>query len=99
MDVYADKINKSEQVRTFAKLLRVVLDAKYENSDLNEVMKKQCQHLTETQSNELLELLQKIEEFFDGTLDTWKTDQVDFEFTDYVKPICPRPYIVPKLHK
>ena len=41
-------------------------------------MKKQFQHLTEKQYNELLKLLQKFEEFFDGTLGTWKTNQLDF---------------------
>ena len=42
-------------------------------------MKNQYQHLIKTQSNELLKLLQKFKGFFDGTLDTWKTDPVDFE--------------------
>ena len=35
---------------------------------LNKVMEDQCQYLTETQCNGLLELLQKIEELFDETL-------------------------------
>ena len=42
-------------------------------------MENQCQHLTEAQRNELLKLLQKIEELFDGALVTWKTDPVGFE--------------------
>ena len=33
-------------------------------------MKNQCQYLTETQHNELLKLLPKSEELFDGTLST-----------------------------
>ena len=37
-------------------------------------METQCQHLTITQRNELLKLLQNIEELFDGTLGTCKTD-------------------------
>ena len=40
-------------------------------------MKNKCQHFMETQRNELLKLLQKIEDFFDGTLGTWKTYTVD----------------------
>ena len=35
-------------------------------------MKNQSQHLTETKCNKILKLLQKTEEFFDGTLGTWK---------------------------
>ena len=41
-------------------------------------MENQCQHLTMTQRNELLKLLQKFEELFNGTLGIWKTDPLDF---------------------
>ena len=62
-------------------------------------MKNQCQNLTETQRNELIKLLQKIEELFNKTLGTWKTDPVDFEFKKYAKPICSQPYSLPKVHE
>ena len=42
-------------------------------------MEIQCQHLTTPQRNELLKLLQKLGDFFNGTLGTWKTDPVYFE--------------------
>ena len=42
-------------------------------------METQCQHLTEKQRNELLKLLQKFEDLFDGTLGTWEKYPVDFE--------------------
>ena len=38
-----------------------------------------CQYLTITERNYLLKLLQKFEEFFHGTLGTWKIDPVEFE--------------------
>ena len=38
MNSYAEEICESEQVRTPNKLLRFILDAKYENSDLNKVV-------------------------------------------------------------
>ena len=41
-------------------------------------MENQCKHLTEVQRNRLPKLLEKLEELFDGTLGTWKTDPVDF---------------------
>ena len=50
-------------------------------------MKNQCQHLTETQRNELLKLLPKSEELFDVTLGNCKKDQVGFELKEYVKSI------------
>ena len=79
MDACAEKVNESEQVHTYTKLLRVILDAKYEKAFLNKIMENQCQHLTKVQGNELLKLLEKIEELLYGTLVTWKTDPVDFE--------------------
>ena len=42
-------------------------------------MKNQFQTLTKTQYNELLKLLQKMEELFNGKLGTCKTDPVDLE--------------------
>ena len=41
-------------------------------------METQCQHLTMTQPTELLKLLQRFEEFSDGTLGTWKNIQYNF---------------------
>ena len=60
-------------------------------------MENKFQRLTMTQRNKLLKLLHKLEEFFDWTLGTWKTDPVDFEFKKDVKPICSLPYPVPKV--
>ena len=79
--------------------MRVILDAKYEKADLRKVMETKCQHLTMTQRNYLMKLLQKSEDLLDGTLGTWKTDTVYFELKEDVKPICLRPYPVPKLHE
>ena len=55
-----------------------MLDAKSVKANLQKVMETQWQHLTITQRNGLLKLLQKLEDLFDGTLGTWKTDPVDF---------------------
>ena len=51
-------------------------------------MENQCQHLTTTQCNEMLKLLQISEGFFDGTIGTWKTDTVDFKLKEDAKTIC-----------
>ena len=50
-------------------------------------MKTQCKNLKMTQRNDLLRLLQKLEEFLDGKLGTWKTYQLEFELKDDVKPV------------
>ena len=62
------------EIRTYTKLLCVILDTKYEKVDLNKLLRNQCQHLIETQRHELPELLQKIEGLFDRTLGTCKID-------------------------
>ena len=52
-----------------------------------------------TKRNELLKLLQKYEELFDGTSGTWKTDPAYFELKQDANPICLQQYPVPKVHE
>ena len=75
-----------------------ILDAKYENADLQSVV-EDCKHLSQTDQNKLLELLQDFEELFDGTLGDWRTEPVSFEVKDGVKPYRGRAFPVPKVHK
>ena len=86
-------------VRTPKTLLRVIFYAKYEKADLHKVVETQCQHLTMTQRNELLELLHKFEVLFNETLGTWKIDLVDLKLKEDVNLIFMRPYPVPKVQK
>ena len=60
-NAYVKELYGSEHVHTATKILRVILYAKYEKAHLHTVIENQCQHLTMTQLNELLKLLQKIE--------------------------------------
>ena len=62
-------------------------------------MESQCQHLTRAKHNKFMKLLQILEEFFDGTLSTWKTDPVDFKLKQDVNKICLQPYTVPKVQE
>ena len=39
------------------------------------------------------------EYFFDGTLGTWNTAPAELELKDDVKPMCSRPYPVPRVHE
>ena len=50
-NAYVEEVYDSDQLRTAKKRLRIILDAKYEKSDLHKVMENQCQHLTMTQHN------------------------------------------------
>ena len=62
-------------------------------------IKTQCQHLKITRHNELLNLLQKFEDLFDGTLGICKTYPVDFELKEDVNPILSRTCTVPEVHE
>ena len=69
--MYVDEDFESEKSIKSTRRMCRILDGKYENADLNEVMTKQFQiHLTATERHELLQLLKKFEDLFDGTLDT-----------------------------
>ena len=79
--------------------MRRILDTRYKKVNLNKIMIEQCQHLTATDRHRILHLLNKFEDLFDGTLGTWKTTTVDLELKDDAKPVCLRPYPVPKAHE
>ena len=51
MNAFAGEVYESEDIRTSTKQLRVILDAKYEKEDLNNIMVNQCQHPTEVKCN------------------------------------------------
>ena len=62
-------------------------------------MTEQCQHLTTTECYRLLHILNKFEDLFNGMLCMWNTTPVDLELKDKAKPVCSRPYTVPRVHK
>ena len=97
MNTYTEDIHEYGHVRTSTKILRVILDAEYKKVDLNKVMENQCQHMIETQRNELIKLLENFEEFFDGKTRSWKTDPLYFELKEGSKPIYSILYPVPKV--
>ena len=51
------------------------------------IMEYQCQYLTMTQRNEVLQIFKKIEELFVQTLRTWETYPADLEIKQDAKPI------------
>ena len=76
-----------------------ILDAKYEKADLHKIVGDQCKHLPKDQQYELLELLNKYEELFDGTLGDFDTTPVSFELQPDSKPYHGRAFPVPFIHK
>ena len=73
-------INELEPISTREATKRAteILDATYEKADLAAVVNDNCGHLTALQQSQLLALLHKYEELFDGTLGDFKTEPVRF---------------------
>jgi len=76
-----------------------ILDAKYEKADLPVIVEENCQYIISAERTELLRLLQKYEQLFDGTLGDWKTRAVRLELWEGVWPFHDRAYSVPIAHK
>jgi hypothetical protein len=59
-----------------------ILDAKYQKADLQAIVKDKCTHLSANNQKKLLQLLQKYELLFDGTIGDWKTKRVSFQLKE-----------------
>ena len=80
---------------TDAERIQDIIESKYCPADLTKIV-EECKHLTPEEQRQLLSLLQKYEDLFDGTLGTWKTDPIELELKDpNVKPYHAKPYPVP----
>ena len=76
----------------------MILDAKYEAADLDEVIRA-CEYLDSNEQQQLLALLRKYEHLFDGTLGTWNNEPYNIELKDGAKPYHSRPFPIPKVHE
>ena len=78
--------------------LRDVLDHKYTPADLEEVAKS-CNNLEPEQQEQLLALLKKHEQLFDGSLGKMKSEPYDIELKDNAKPYHAKPFPIPHAHE
>jgi hypothetical protein len=76
-----------------------ILDTKYQQADLQSIVRDNCKHLSANQQKKLLQLLTKYELLFDGTLGGWKTKPVSFQLKKGVSPYHSQASPVPKVHK
>ena len=72
-------------------------DNDYKPVDLKEYCREQA-HLTEEQQEQLLTLLLKYEDLFEGGLGTWKGEQVELELKEGAQPYHAKPFPVPRIH-
>ena len=74
-----------------------ILDAKYEWTDVKDVVKG-LTHLTQIQQNNLLDVLRKHASMFDGSLGVYPHKKFHIEIEPGAKPVYARPYPVPRIH-
>ncbi len=86
-----DKIFGEDLLEFFA---TEILDAKYERTDVAEVVKG-LTHLNAHQKEDLLRVLQESNKMFDGTLGVYPHKKVHIVIDPNAKPVHSRPYPVP----
>ena len=68
-----------------------ILDAKYEFTDVADVV-NQMSHLNQKQKDDILTILKKHQQFFDGTLGVYPHKKSHIEIEPDAKPVFSRPY-------
>jgi hypothetical protein len=89
-----DKIFGDDWLECFA---TEILDAKYDKTDVAEVVKG-LTHLNAHQKADLLQVLQENNKMFNGTLGVYPHKKVHIEIDPNAKPVHSRPYPVPQIH-
>ncbi len=89
-----DKIFGEDWLECFA---TEILDAKYEKTDVAEVVKR-LTHLNAHQKADLLQVLQENNKMFDGTLGVYPHKKVHIDIDPNAKPVHSRPYPVSRIH-
>ena len=94
-DAYCDAIFVTDIENEINTRMTRILDAKYEKADLRKVV-SDSQHLTEHEQSQLLTLLSKYENTFDGGLGLWKTKPVELELKPDAHPYHAKPFPIPR---
>jgi hypothetical protein len=76
--------------------MKQILEAKYEQEDIKEVVAR-CKHLSNTEQQQLFTVLNQFQSLFDGTLGHWKNDRYDITLQPNVTPYHARPYPIHKI--
>ncbi len=89
--VHALRLNHSlamepQSTQDATKHVTQILDAEYQKTDLQSIVRDNCKHLNANQQKKVLQLLKKYELLFDGTLGDWKTKPVSFQLKEGVSP-------------
>ena len=97
--IYQGMSKEPQSMLEATKCLIEIFDAKYEKANLRAITKEEClNHLSATEKDKLLKLLQECEELFDGTLGDWDCNQVSLQLKEGAQPYHGRPFPIPKKH-
>jgi hypothetical protein len=95
--IYLNTSKEPHSTLEATKRLIEILDAKYENPNLMAITEEDClNHLSTTEKDKLLNLMQEFEELFDGTLGDWDCNPVSLQLKEGVQPYHGRPFPIPK---
>jgi hypothetical protein len=76
-----------------------ILDAKYEKANLRAITKEEClSHLSATEKDKLLNLLQEFAELFDSALSGWDCNLVLLQLKMGAQPYQGKTFPIPKTH-
>lgn len=89
-----DPANVAEDAERISK----ILDAKYQKADLQEVVSG-IKTINEPEQKRLLELLERWETLFDGTLGKWKGEPYKINLRKGVTPFHAKPFPVPRAYE
>ena len=80
-DLFAEFSETQEptNVKEANKHVTRILNAKYEQADLTDIVKEQCAHLSENEQQALLKIIMEYEDLFGGTLGDFYTELVNLK--------------------
>ena len=97
--IYQIKFKETQSMFKAINCLIEIIDAKYEKVNLRAITKEEClNHLSATEKDILLKLLQEDEELFDRTLGVWDCNPVSLQLKEGAPPYHGRPFPIPKKH-
>ena len=97
--IYQSRSKEMQSMLEATKCLIEILDANYEKANLGAITKEDClDHLSATEKDKLLKLLQEFEELFNGTLVDWDCNLVLLQLKEVAQPYHDRPFLIPKKH-
>jgi RNase H-like domain found in reverse transcriptase/Reverse transcriptase (RNA-dependent DNA polymerase)/Integrase zinc binding domain/Retroviral aspartyl protease len=90
--------SESQSIIDATNRVKKIIEAKCEKANLPEIVCS-CTQLGKLEQQQLLQLLDRHQSLFDGTLGHWKDQPYDIKLKDGVKPYHARPYPIPKIHE